>query len=69
MTIIAKDLGIKYNNNFEIAPSFDLTVLFEKVNYSPYLEDSYCSKGINFEELDISYYINLNFSPVHFRFR
>ena len=63
-----KDMGIfKYENltqKFEIAPSYDMKVIFEKLNYSPWLEDSFSSKEIDFTELDISYKISINFSPL-----
>lgn len=69
MKIEAKDLGIKYNNKFEISPSFDLSFDFEKLNSTDLLEDSYKSKDIDFEELDISYKMFLTFSAVHLRLK
>lgn len=39
-----KQMGIRYDTqSFEIAPSFDLHILMEKLNYSFLLEDSYTS--------------------------
>ena len=60
-----KDMGIRYDSNkFELAPSFDMRIIFEKLNYTPLLEDSFNSKNIDFTELDISYKININFSAL-----
>lgn len=51
-------MSIKYDSNqFQIAPSLNLNIIFEKLNYSPLLEESYTSKDIDFLELDISYKI------------
>jgi hypothetical protein len=70
MTITAKDLGIWFNNKeFELAPSFDMHISFEKLNYTSLLDDSYLSKGIDLLDLDISYHINIDFSPVLLRIR
>ncbi len=58
-------MSIKYDSNqFEIAPSFNLNIAFEKLNYTPLLEESYISKDIDFLELDISYKIQMKFSPL-----
>lgn len=69
-SIEMKDMGIGYSSNqFEIAPSFDMKLIFEKMNYSPLLIESYSSKDIDFTELDISYKISINFSPLIMHFR
>jgi hypothetical protein len=37
-----KDMGMRFDKNeFEIAPSFDMRIIFEKLNATPLLEDSY----------------------------
>ena len=59
-----KDLGIRYNNEFEIAQSFDMKIAFEKLNPTPLMADNYQSTVLDFNELDISYNITLNFSPL-----
>ena len=60
-----KDMGIRFDSNkFEIAPSNDIKVNFEKLNHSDLLEDSYNSKNMDFTELDISYKIEMNFSAL-----
>ena len=60
-----KDMSLKFDSgNFVITPSFDMKTTFEKLNYSPLLEDSYNSKDIDFTELDISHKISINFSPL-----
>lgn len=44
-----KDMGITFDNSkFEVAPSFDMKVIFEKLNYTPLLENNYTSKDIDF---------------------
>jgi hypothetical protein len=52
MKIEAKELGIKYKDFngsvFQIAPSFDMNIYFEKINYTPKLEDQYQSRNIDF---------------------
>lgn len=65
-----KDMGITSDNNkFEVAPSFDMKVIFEKLNYTPLLENNYTSKDIDFVQLDISYKISITFSPVIMRLK
>lgn len=61
-------MGIKYGD-FEMAPDFNMNINFERLNYTPLLEDYYLSKDIDFLDLDISYHISLNVSPLHLRFR
>lgn len=46
MNIVAKDLGViciapNTKRVFNAAPSFDMEIDFEKLNYSSLLEDSY----------------------------
>jgi hypothetical protein len=41
-----------------------MQVAFEKLNYSPLLQDSYSSQGLDFLELDISNHISLSLSPL-----
>ena len=41
-----------------------MQVMFEKLNYSPLLQDSYSSQGLDFQELDISNHISLSLSPL-----
>lgn len=59
-----KRMGIFYNKNFEIASPFDLELSFNKPNQTPLMVDSYISDDIDFTEIDFSYHLNLNFSPI-----
>eukprot|EP00347_Sterkiella_histriomuscorum_P000566 403375355 len=60
-----KEMGIRFDHNrFEIAPSYDMKIVFEKLNQSPYLEESFNSKHIDFTDLDISYKIQISFSAL-----
>lgn len=52
--ISMKDIGFKYNRDFDIAQSFDLKIIFERANYTPLMENNYVSKYLDFTDLDIS---------------
>lgn len=41
-----------------------MKVIFEKMNFSPLIEESYNSPGIDFTDLDISHKISITFSPL-----
>ena len=69
-----KRMGITYRTSindkgddgreFEIASPFDLDLTFTKPNFTPLMPDNYISEKIDFTELDISYHMHLNFSPL-----
>jgi hypothetical protein len=71
MLIEAKKMGIIFygKSTFEMAPSFDMEISFEKLNFSPLLVDNYLSEGINFLDLDICNKIGIKLSPLQLRFR
>jgi len=48
LKIDAKDLGIKYAPDMvEVTPSFDMQILFERLNYSPLIQKGYLSPEID----------------------
>jgi hypothetical protein len=42
--IVMEKLGMKYSNNFEVTESFDLRVIFEKLNPTPLMTDNFISE-------------------------
>ncbi len=63
-TIDIRDMGFKYNGDFDIAQSFNINVIFEKFNFTPLIENPYLAKEIDFTDLDISNKITVSFSPL-----
>ena len=59
-----KDMGIRYNKSIEVTSPFDIKLAFTKPNYTPLMQDNYISKDVDFKDLDISYHIQVNFSPL-----
>lgn len=48
---------------------FDLSMTFNKLNYTPLLSQSFLSPSIDPLELDLSHHLKMKFSPVAMRFK
>ena len=57
-------MGFRHNKDFEITSPFGMKIVFEKLNPTELMLDNYRSDHLDFEELDISYKISINFTPL-----
>jgi hypothetical protein len=58
------EMGFRHNKDFEITSPFGMKIVFEKLNPTELMLDNYRSDHLDFEELDISYKISINFTPL-----
>lgn len=64
-----KQMSFLYNKSFYVANSFDINIVFEKPNFTPLIQDAYLSPLVDFTEVDMSYRIYINFSPLIMHFK